>query len=152
MYVNFSPHLLPADKKFIRRRGVRAMAAFTFELIRRGEAPMFVETVDIGDEARIWCHVEVFALRMTKSHGAFIRVLDDKGQAVVRAGVATALASISKCACIGCPLKSAAIRTDIRRINAAELSPCHKRGSCSCGNWEPKELAESHSSARIRSS
>jgi hypothetical protein len=112
------------------------MAAYTFELIRRGEAPLISEKVEISDPSTIWCQVEAFALRMHKSQGAFIRVIDEKGQTLVRAGVATALASISKCPCRGCPLKDPSTRQEAKRAfspaHVAELSPCYKRGSCSC--------------------
>jgi hypothetical protein len=110
------------------------MSAYTFELIRRGEAPSLTEIIEVSDGSALWCQVEAFALRMSKSRGAFIRVLDEKGQPLIRAGVATALASIAKCACAGCALKSAATGPQARRANVAELSPCDKRGSCSCGN------------------
>jgi hypothetical protein len=117
------------------------MSAYTFELIRRGEAPNLTEIVEVSDGSALWCQVEAFALRMSKSRGAFIRVLDEKGQPLIRAGVATALASIAKCACAGCALKSAAKGPEARLANVAELSPCHKRGSCSCGNAAPMEPA-----------
>lgn len=112
------------------------MTAFTFEYSRRGESPLIAETIDISNEAAIWCHVEALALRMGGTPGAFIRVRDEKGRPVVRTGVATALASIEKCACGTCPLKEAAARGEIPEGGAPKFSPCRSRGACACTSFK----------------
>jgi hypothetical protein len=106
------------------------MSAFTFEYSERGETPLFSETVDLAYRSAVWCHVEALAMRLGERPGAFIRVRDDKGQAVVRAGVATALASIATCPCQNCALKSATAG----RISQTPLAPCRNSGSCGCGS------------------
>lgn len=109
------------------------MAAFTFEILRTGEAPRAVETIDVPDESLIWRHVEALALRTKAQAGTFIRVRDQSGQAVVRAGVATALASISNCSCAGCPIKRAALRGEVVPENEVGHTPCDRRGAGACG-------------------
>jgi hypothetical protein len=81
------------------------MAAFRFECFHKGETPFLAETIDVPARA-IWRHVEELALRVGR-RGAFIRVSNDKGQAVVRAGVKTALAFIETCPCERCEIKKA---------------------------------------------
>jgi hypothetical protein len=108
------------------------MTAFTFEYFRRGEAPLLSEKVEISNAAAIWCHVEAMALRVGARSGAFICVRDERGQAVVRAGVATALASIAQCPCGSCELKEAAARGE-KNIDLLRLSPCRQLQSCACG-------------------
>jgi hypothetical protein len=109
------------------------MTAFTFEYSERGEAPLFSETVDVAHLSAVWCHVEALAMRLGERPGAFIRVRDDKGQAVVRTGVATALASIATCPCKSCAIKNAAPG----RAGTAPLtlSPCRNSGPCGCGGF-----------------
>jgi len=81
------------------------MAAFTFEIIRQGEAPVIADVLELPDEQALWCQVEALALRITNGDGASIRVKNHQGETVIRTGVATALASIEKCSCTICPLK-----------------------------------------------
>ena len=107
------------------------MAAFTFELLRGGTRG-FAETIEVPTETAVWCHVEALALRMGGSPGAVIRVSDDRGEAVVRTGVATALASIEQCPCDSCVVKEAA-RDGKIFDGALQLSPCRTAGSCACG-------------------
>jgi hypothetical protein len=111
------------------------MTAFTFEYSRIGEKPIVSETIDIGHPLEVWCHVEALALRLGERPGAFIRVRDDKGQAVVRTGVATALASIETCGCKGCPLKNPAPGG-----GGAIPAPCRYNAPCACGS----ELGDPH--------
>jgi hypothetical protein len=106
------------------------MAAYIFELLRRGEAPLVCEKIDIPDGGAVWCRVEAFALRMRKGAGAFIRVLDEQGNLLVLAGVTTALASISACSCEDCPIKRAANRRDARTFLGAPPLPCRNRRAC----------------------
>ncbi|MGJ0507816.1 MAG: hypothetical protein ACR652_11985 [Methylocystis sp.] len=107
------------------------MTDFTFEYAQFGEAPLVSETVDIAHRSAVWCHVEALALRLGERPGAFIRVRDDKGQAVVRAGVATALASIRTCPCRNCPVKSGAPAATGPLVPAP--APCRNAGVCACG-------------------
>lgn len=107
------------------------MTAFTFEYALHGEAPLVHEIIDVDNGAAIWCHVEALALRVGERPGAFIRVKDDKGNAVVRTGVATALASIEQCACGHCTLKEAA-RSGPAALAAFRPSSCRGRGGCAC--------------------
>lgn len=109
----------------------REMTVFTFEYSLHGDAPIVHETVDVDNDAEIWCHVEALALRVGERPGAFIRVKDENGQAVVRTGVATALASIEQCACAHCALKEVA-RGDPPALAAFRLSSCRGGGSCLC--------------------
>lgn len=107
------------------------MTAFTFEYSLHGESLLVHETIDLDNDAAIWCHVEALALRVGEHPGAFIRVRDEKGHAVVRAGVATALASIEQCACSHCALKEAA-RGGPATLAAFRPSPCRDGGACAC--------------------
>ena len=81
------------------------MPLFTFEIAKHGEAPVIADTLSLFDDAGIWCHVEVLALQFASAYGAVIQVKDPKGKLVIRAGIATALASIEKCRCVLCPVK-----------------------------------------------
>ncbi|WP_424360377.1 hypothetical protein [Methylocystis parvus] len=110
------------------------MTDFTFEYCRRGEAPLLVETIDVPNEAAIWCFVEALALRLGESPGAFIRVCNERGQAVVRTGVSTALASIEQCPCGSCAVKEAARGGRIFNGDF-QLSPCRSLGSCNCKSF-----------------
>ncbi len=103
------------------------MTAFTFEYSHAGEKPIVSETIDIAHPQEVWCHVEALALRLGERPGAFIRVRDGKGHAVVRAGVATALASIDTCCCKGCPLKTGAPVGE-----SAIAAPCRYDAPCAC--------------------
>ncbi len=78
---------------------------FTFEVIRQGRTEGSQKILKLPDERAIWGCVEAMALRMLDRHGAVIRVKNSRGETVVRAGVATALASIETCTCLHCPLK-----------------------------------------------
>jgi hypothetical protein len=113
-------------------RTAHFMTAFTFEYSHMGEKPIVSETIDIGHPLEVWCHVEALALRLGERPGAFIRVRDDKGQAVVRTGVATALASIATCPCKSCALKNAAPG----RPATLSPSPCRNNGACACGGFD----------------
>ncbi|QGM96926.1 hypothetical protein [Methylocystis parvus] len=110
------------------------MASFTFEYSRRGDAPLIAERIDVPNGAAIWCYVEVLALRVGESPGAFIRVTNEGGQAVVRTGVATALASIEQCPCGSCAVKEAARGGRIFNGDF-QLSPCRSLGSCTCKSF-----------------
>lgn len=82
------------------------MSEFRFEIIRRNEASAIAHVLSLSDERAVWCQVEALALRIKNRDGAFIRVKNADGDTVVRTGVATAIASIEKCSCVACPLKS----------------------------------------------
>jgi hypothetical protein len=110
------------------------MTAFTFEYSLHGETPLVYETIDVDADAAIWCHVEAMALRVGERPGAYIRVRDAAGHAVVRTGVATALASIEQCACGHCTLKEAA-RSGPAALAAFRPSPCRGGGVCACKNF-----------------
>jgi hypothetical protein len=114
------------------------MTAFTLEYSRRDGAPLFSEKIDIANVAAIWCYVEAFALRVGKSPGAFIRVRDARGHAVVRTGVATALASIAQCPCGSCELKEIAASGE-KKLDGLRLSPCRSVGSCACTAFSSTE-------------
>jgi len=81
------------------------MPVFTFEIIRQGDAARAAHVLTLSDDRAVWPHVEALALRIQNPDNTFIRVKDSAGAIVVRAGVATALASIEKCSCGGCPIK-----------------------------------------------
>lgn len=82
----------------------------------------------------IWLHVEALALRAGESPGAFIRVRDERGQVVVRAGVATALVAIEQCPC-GCELKE--ILRGGKKFDGLPLSPCKTLSSRLCKALAP---------------
>jgi len=113
------------------------MAAFTFEVIRQGEAPVIFDVLAVPDEQAVWCQVEALALRIRNSDGAFIRVKNCKGEIVVRAGVATALASIETCSCTACPLKKGieqliSLGSSVAAGLGVDFVPCDGRGDRSC--------------------
>ena len=113
------------------------MVAFTFEIIRQGEAPLIADVLTLPDERAIWCQVEALALRIKNGDGATIQVKNHKGETVVRAGVATARASIEKCSCKTCSLKKGLERRFLLGSHAAielpvHFVPCVRRGGCSC--------------------
>jgi hypothetical protein len=112
----------------------RFMTAFTFEYFRKGEAPILREKIEISNPAAIWLHVEALALRAGESPGAFIRVRDERGQVVVRAGVATALVAIEQCPC-GCELKE--ILRGGKKFDGLPLSPCKTLSSRLCKALAP---------------
>ena len=114
------------------------MPAFTFEIVRQGDAPIIAYVVKMSDERAVWCQVEALALAIKDSSGAFIRVKNPKGETVIRTGVATALASIEKCSYTICPLKKELKRrVSIRSRAAVEFGhffPCEGQdGSCEVG-------------------
>jgi hypothetical protein len=82
-------------------------------------------------QRRLCCHVEALALRIKEGEGAFIRVKDNNGQTVIRAGVTTAVASIAKCSYGACPLKELKRRGSFGNREVAEpgghLPPCERR-------------------------
>ncbi len=78
---------------------------FTFEIIKQGRTEGSQKVLKLPDERAIWGCVEAMALRIIDPDGAVIRVKNSRGETVVRAGVATALASIETCTCVNCPLK-----------------------------------------------
>jgi DNA-binding CsgD family transcriptional regulator len=82
------------------------MPLFTFEITRLGEAPVVADKLTLLDDTGVWCHVEVLALQFRKADGAVIQVKNPDGNVIIRAGVATALASIQKCRCVFCPVKN----------------------------------------------
>ena len=81
------------------------MSAFTFEVVRPGKVSVVADVQTLSDDRQIWCHVEALALRLPNSDGAFIRVKNCEGKIIIRAGVATSLASVGRCAHQDCPLK-----------------------------------------------
>ncbi|RTL90882.1 MAG: hypothetical protein EKK29_00500 [Hyphomicrobiales bacterium] len=117
------------------------MTFFTFEYSVPGEAPVLSERIDVPFASALWCHVEALALRFGARPGAFIHVRDDKGRAVIRAGVATALASIAQCRCGDCGLKAAAARGAQALDGPPPLSPCRGAGACTCKSIPPGEGA-----------
>jgi len=113
------------------------MSAFTFEILRDGEPPAIADVLTLAQVRAVWCHVEALALRIEDPDGTSIRVKNGKGETVVRAGVSTALASIEKCSCTSCPLKTGfEARFSSGSRVAIELPlpfvPCGRRGGCSC--------------------
>ncbi len=113
------------------------MAAFTFEVIRQGEAPVIFDVLAVPDEQAVWCQVEALALRIKSGDGAFIRVKNCKGETLVLTGVATALASIETCSCTACPLKKGLEQLISLGSSAAaglglDFVPCDRRGDRSC--------------------
>jgi hypothetical protein len=113
------------------------MPAFTFEIIRRGEAPVVANVLTLSGNLAIWCQVEALALRIEASDGVAIRVKNPKGETIIRAGVETAVASIEKCSCTICPLKKELARRSSRGGQTTialplDFVPCESRGRCSC--------------------
>jgi len=80
--------------------------AFTFEIVQQSDASVVAHNLVLSSEQAIWCHVEALALDIQNRGRAFIRVKNSVGETVVRTGVTTALASIEKCSCADCPIKS----------------------------------------------
>jgi hypothetical protein len=60
------------------------MPVFTFEIVRRGEAPAIADVLRLSDERAIWCCAEALALRIENTASAFIRVKNSEGATVVR--------------------------------------------------------------------
>ena len=83
------------------------MSLFTLEVVRNGETPAVVDVVTLFVGRVSWRQVEALALMIDASDDMFIRVKNDEGKTVVRAGVRTTLASIHQCPCMSCPLKRA---------------------------------------------
>jgi hypothetical protein len=113
------------------------MAAFTFEIIRQGEAPVIADVLALTDERAVWCHVEALALRIKNSDGTSIRVKNPQGETIVLTGVASALASIEKCSCKRCPLKQGLERRSSQGDHVAielpvDFIPCGRRSRRSC--------------------
>ena len=96
------------------------MAVLTFEIFCDGEEPVVADVLTLPDEPAmscrveawlpneraVWCRVEALALRNRNRTGAFVRVSNSEGATIVLTGIATALASIGKCSCVACPLKT----------------------------------------------
>jgi len=78
---------------------------FTFEVFREGEAPFASCVLPVSDRREVWPQVEAIAALLGDRGKSYIRVRDHGGETIVRAGVATALASIKECSCTVCPLK-----------------------------------------------
>jgi len=94
------------------------MSEFSFEIVRQRDTSVIALVfLRLTDERAIWCQVEALALRIQNSGCAYIRVKNSEGEIVVRAGVATAVASIEKCPYLVCPLK----RELARRVSTASL-------------------------------
>jgi hypothetical protein len=81
------------------------MSVFTFEIIPTNAAPVIADVLKLSDERMIWCHVEALALCIQNSNGIFIQVKNSTDETLVRAGIASAVASIEKCSYADCPLK-----------------------------------------------
>jgi len=112
------------------------MAAFTFEIICPGQASIIADVLMVPDERALWCQVEALALRIKNDGGASIQIKNPMGETVIVAGVATARASIEKCCCTMCPLKTwlkQSVPLDSHPV--AELGvdfvPCEHRRGCS---------------------
>ena len=82
------------------------MAVLTFEIFCDGEEPVVADVLTLPDEPAMSCRVEALALRNRNRTGAFVRVSNSEGATIVLTGIATALASIGKCSCVACPLKT----------------------------------------------
>jgi len=93
------------------------MSEFSFEIVRQRDTSVIAHVLRLTDERAIWCQVEALALRIQTSGCAYIRVKNSEGEIVVRAGVATAVASIERCPYLVCPLK----RELARRVSTASL-------------------------------
>ena len=111
------------------------MAAYTFEIVREGQAPVTADVPGLSEEHPVWCQVEVLALRIDNGDGAFICVKNLKGQCVIRAGVSTALASIQECPYQSCSLKTVLQRRQSSNHLKADFEfsyiPCPRRGNYS---------------------
>ncbi len=83
------------------------MSSFTLEIVRSGETPVVVDVVTLPQGRVSWRQVEALALMIDGPDNTFIRVKNDEGKTVIRAGVRTTLASIHQCPCMSCPLKRA---------------------------------------------
>ena len=92
------------------------MPVFQFEVIERGHAKASVVELTLPSEREIWPNVEALALQMGEAKGCFIRVKNSYGEAIIRAGVLTALISIKCCRCADCPLKHELARASIPGI------------------------------------
>jgi hypothetical protein len=112
------------------------MAAFTFEIICPGQATIIADVLMVPDERALWCQVEALALRIKNDGSASIQVKNRMGETVIIAGVATALASIERCCCTMCPLKtwleqSVPLDTHAMAELGVDFVPCAHRRSCS---------------------
>ena len=112
------------------------MAAFIFEIICPGQATVSADVLMVPDERALWCQVETLALRIKNDRGASIQVKSPMGETVIVAGVATALASIEKCCCTMCPLKTWSKQSVPRESHAVaklgvDFVPCEHRRGCS---------------------
>jgi hypothetical protein len=83
------------------------MSSFTLEIVQSGETPVLVDVVALPGGRVSWRQVEALALMIDSPDNTFIRVKNDEGKTVIRAGVRTTLASIHHCPCMSCPLKRA---------------------------------------------
>jgi len=54
------------------------MSAFTFEIVREGEASVVAGVLTLSDDKAIWCYLEALALWFQHSDGAFIRVKNSR--------------------------------------------------------------------------
>jgi hypothetical protein len=95
------------------------MPEFSFEIVRQGDVSTVAHVLRLSGERAIWRQVEVLALRIQYSDRTFIRVKNSEGEIVVRAGVATAIASIENCPRLACPLKKELRR---RGLSSARLA------------------------------
>ncbi|MFY9655051.1 MAG: hypothetical protein WAK01_00475 [Methylocystis sp.] len=80
-------------------------AALTFKIIWKDERRTAAIVMAAPDDRGVWHQVEALALRIKNGDGVFIQVKNSEGEVVVRAGVATALASIEDCSRTSCPVK-----------------------------------------------
>jgi hypothetical protein len=102
------------------KKRMMLMSVFTLEIVRHCEAPVIADVLSLpderaifcraeawlSDERAIWCRAEALALRIENGGSAFIRVKNAEDATVVLTNVTTALASIEKCSCVACPIKS----------------------------------------------
>jgi hypothetical protein len=113
------------------------MSALTYEIFRDPETPLFAGVLRLSDKRTIWCQVEALALRVKSNNGSFIRVKNRRGETVIQAGIATALASIESCSCPICPLKKELVnRGPVGGYAAIEFGahffPCEGEGGSYC--------------------
>ncbi|ACK50358.1 hypothetical protein Msil_1393 [Methylocella silvestris BL2] len=80
------------------------MALFTFE-ISYEDGPSAVTVEELPNQKAAWCYVEFLASQLKTRSGARIWVTNSKGEVIIHAGAATALASIDWCHDATCPLK-----------------------------------------------
>lgn len=123
------------------------MSAYTFEIVRPGEPPIVANVMTLADDRGIWRHVEALALGIKQADRATIRVKNDRGETVVRAGVLTALASVQNCPHALCPLKKGfeSLPAGLSSAGielAPDFAPCENRRDCTCDSPQASGMFE----------